>query len=58
MGGHEGPSLARLAGVGEDVVSRMLGFGRGSDELGLDCKVLLLEVGGEELLYGVFVVGD
>ena len=31
---------------------------RGGDELGLDCKVLLLEVGGEELLYGVFVVGD
>jgi hypothetical protein len=36
----------------------MLSFGSGGDELGLDCEVLLFEVGSEELVHGVFVVGD
>lgn len=71
---HERARLARLADVGEDVVSRgllALGLGLGlgvgvragagagwaGDGLGLDGEVLVLQVGGQELGDGVFVVG-
>lgn len=57
VGGHERSRLACRAGVGEDVVSGMLGLGCPSYELGLDGEVLVREVGDEELADGVFVVG-